>query len=592
LKTFCTITPIALICSILMAGCASMTGPAKDEVASDSAKTTPLKTVPVSKENIPNVALTDEILFKVVSSEIAFQRGDFAVAFATTMAVAQQTRDPRLAKRALEMALHAKQPAEGFLASQLWHAYSPDSEEATQYYLGFMIINNNLDQVRKLVKPRLAAATPKERGLMLLQIQRLLTRSKDQEAAFKLMEGLCKPYPDELESHLALAQAARASNHNERALAEADAALKIDPSSQIAVLSLAQASPNPTSALKALADFLEKNPAAHEVRRAYAGVLIDQKSYSEARNQLELIAAGKPQDASILYALGVLAIQLNDAASAEKYLTEFVQILEANPNEQRDPTTAYLYLSQLADDRKDGVVALEWLAKIQSYDGKNAEYFNAQLRRALLMAKYGSLEEARQFLQMLSVNSSEKIRVIQLEAELLRGAKRDADAMELLQEATQTYPQNPDLLYDFAMMAERADRFDDAEQALRRVIKISPENSHAYNALGYLLVDRNTRLPEARALLEKALVLAPDDAFILDSMGWLEFKENHNEAALAFLQRAYQLRPDAEIGVHLGEVFWVMGEQEKAQVIWREAQKKDPDNAALKSTLERFKVNW
>ena len=592
MKTSCTIAPIALIVGILMSGCASTTATSNDEAVVDPVKAAPSKPAVLSKENIPNVALTDEIFFKVVSAEIAFQRGEFSAAFATTIAVAQQTRDPRLAKRALEMALLAKQPAQAFLASKLWHAYSPDSEEATQYYLGFMIINNNLGEVRKLITPRLAAATPKERGLLLLQTQRLLTRSKDQEAAFQLMAELCKPYPDELDAHLALAQAAHASNHNEFALVEANAALKIDPSSQMAVLSLAQASPNPNAVLKTLADFLEKNPAAHEVRRAYAGVLIDQKDYSEARYQLELIAASKPQDTSVLYALGVLSIQLNDAASAQKYLAEFVQILEAAPDEQRDPTTAYVYLSQLADDRKDGVMALEWLAKIQSYEGKNAGYFNAQLRRAFLMAKYGSLEEARQFLHALSVTSSEKIQVIQLEAELLRNANRNAEAIKLLQEAAQTYPKSSELLYDFAMMAEKAGRFDDAEQALRRVIKISPDNSHAYNALGYLLVDRHVRLPEARALLEKALVLAPDDAFIIDSMGWLEFKEHHYEAALGFLQRAYQLRPDAEIGVHLGEVLWVMGEQEKAKVIWSEAQKKDPNNAALKSTLERLKVSW
>jgi Flp pilus assembly protein TadD len=286
----------------------------------------------------------------------------------------------------------------------------------------------------------------------------------------------------------------------------------------------------------------------------------------------------------------VLSIQLNDLASAEKYLIRFVQEAEAAPNGQRDPTSAYLYLSQIADDRKEGVAAMDWLAKIQSYDGKNAAYFDAQLRRAMLIAKYKSLEDAQQFLHGLPASPAEQIEVIQLESELLRKANRAADAISLLQEAMQKYPNNPDLLYDFAMMAEKAGRFDDAEQALRRVIELSPDNQHAYNALGYLFVDRNVRLTEARALLEKALSLAPDDAFIIDSMGWLEFKENHNEKALAFLERAYEIRPDVEIAAHLGEVLWAMGEQEKAKAVWREAQQKDPNNAALRNVLLRFKV--
>jgi Flp pilus assembly protein TadD len=564
------------------------------EVSTAPATTSQDAKLASSKETIPNVELTDEIFFKVVSAEVAFQRGDFPAAFATTIAVAQQTHDPRLAKRALEMALIAKQPLQAFLASRLWHEYSPNSEEATQYYLGFMILESNFDEVKAIVAPRLAAATPKERGTLLLQTQRLLARSNDKAAAFNLMEELCKPYPNELGTHLALAQAAHASNNNERALTEARAALQIDPSSQVAALTIAQASPTPKDALKALADFLAKNPKAHEVRRAYAGMLIDQKLYSEARIQLDTLAKSKPQDPSLLYALGVLSLQLKDDALAEKYLTEFVRMIEANPNEKRDPTSAYLYLSQIADDKKDGVTALAWLAKVQSYDGKNAAYFNAQLRRALLIAKYGSHEEARQFLHELSASSTsqeEKVEIIQIEAELLRNDKRDVDAINLLQQASDTYPNSADLLYDFAMMAEKAKRFDEAERALRRVIEINPNNQNAYNALGFLYVERNMRLPEARVLLEKALSLAPDDAFIIDSMGWLEFRENHNEKALVFLERAYEIRPDADIGVHLGEVLWVMGEQQKAKDIWKDAQKKDPDNAALKNMLERLQVS-
>ena len=85
--------------------------------------------------------------------------------------------------------------------------------------------------------------------------------------------------------------------------------------------------------------------------------------------------------------------------------------------------------------------------------------------------------------------------------------------------------------------------------------------------------------------------LAPDDAFILDSMGWVQFRLGKLPEAEQSLRHAYELRPDPEIGVHLGEVLWVMGEQQKAKDIWKDAQKKDPDNAALKSTLLRLNVN-
>ncbi len=583
---------LALLGSLLT-GCAELAPPDHPEVtiAPEPEPAAPeAAPVIVSNENIPNLPLTDEIVFKVVSAEVAFQRGDFPAAFATTIALAQQTKDPRLTKRAMEMALINKQPLQAFLAARLWHDYSPNSDEATQYYLGFMVMNNNLDEVATLVAQRLAAASPKERGLQMLQTENLVMRNTNKEAAFTMLEKLYAPYPDYIEAHLALAQAAFTSNNHVRAMVEARAAMNLNPESQLAALTLAQVSPSPDEALAALDDFVSKNPSAQETRRAYAGMLVEQKQFIRARQQFELLSSGKPQDAGISYTLGVLSLQLNDIPAAEKYLLEFVRLLEVTPAEQRDPTSAFLYLSQIADERYDGANAVDWLAKIQSYDGKNAAYFNAQQRRALLIAKYQSLSAAQQFLHELPATTNEKIQLLQLEAELLRNADQNAEAATLLQQAISNYPDNQDLLYDFAMTAEKLEHFDEMETALRQVIKLNPENQQACNALGYSLADRNIRLPEARALIEKALSLAPNDAFILDSMGWLEFREHKNETALAFLLKAYKLRPDIEIAVHASEVLWMMGDEQKAKILLKEAQQKDATNASLKTLLERLNI--
>lgn len=591
--------PLALLLSILT-GCASLTPSSNSTANSAQTKQTAPEPTDAStdqpaaitdKENLPDIPLTREIFFQVTVAEVAFQRGDFPAAYSTYMALGQQTHDPRFPKRALQMALIAKQPSQAFYASRFWYEYAPKSDEALQYYLGFLIVNNDYSEVKSMLAKHLVDAEPKERGLLILQSERLIMRGSNKETSFNLLEELYKPYPDYIESHLALAQAAFASNNSVRAMLEARAALKITPSSEIAILTVAQVSPSPDDALKVLAEFLSQYPAAFEVRRAYAGMLIEQKQYAQARSQFDILLADKPNDPNVLYTLGVLSLQLNDMPTAEKNLKAFVALTDGAQPDQRDPTTAYLYLSQIADDRADGAAAQDWLTKIQSYDGKNAAFFNAQLRRAILMAKYGTLEQARDFLHELKTNPEEKIQVIQLDAELLRNADHDQEAMTILQDAVKENPENPDLLYDYAMLAEKLDHIDDMEKALRHVIAINPDNQQAYNALGYSLADRNIRLPEARVLIEKALSLAPDDAFIIDSMGWLEFRENKVDSALTYLQRAYSIRPDADIAVHVGEVLWTMGDQKKAIAIWKEAKQKDPKNATLKSTLERLKVN-
>jgi tetratricopeptide (TPR) repeat protein len=129
------------------------------------------------------------------------------------------------------------------------------------------------------------------------------------------------------------------------------------------------------------------------------------------------------------------------------------------------------------------------------------------------------------------------------------------------------------------------------EKALRDVIAQAPDNHHAYNALGYSLAERNVRLPEAYALIDKALKMAPDDPFIMDSMGWVQYRMGKLDEAEAFLRRAYALRSDPEIAVHLGEVLWQKGMKADAQQLWRAARAKDPGNDTLRSTLARLRLS-
>ena len=175
------------------------------------------------------------------------------------------------------------------------------------------------------------------------------------------------------------------------------------------------------------------------------------------------------------------------------------------------------------------------------------------------------------------------------EAQLLREANRNSEAFELLGGALAKNPDQPDLLYDHAMTAEKLDRVDVLEANLRKLIQVRPDHAHAYNALGYSLAERNQRLPEARKLIERALEMAPEDFYIVDSMGWVLYRQGDLKGAARFLRRAWEGRPDAEIGAHLGEVLWMMGERGEAERIWKEAGEAHPDNETLQKTIQRLR---
>jgi Flp pilus assembly protein TadD len=175
-----------------------------------------------------------------------------------------------------------------------------------------------------------------------------------------------------------------------------------------------------------------------------------------------------------------------------------------------------------------------------------------------------------------------------MEFQLLRDAGRAEEGEAVLEAALAADPTQPDLLYETAMLAERDNRIDVAEDRLRRLIAVKPDHAHAYNALGYSLAERNVRLDEAQSLIAKGLELSPDDPFILDSMGWVMFRRGDLKGALGYLERAFALRPDPEIAAHLGEVQWLLGRREDAERLWRSVAAQHPENSALESTIKRF----
>lgn len=540
------------------------------------------------EDPLPSVEMTEDTMYKLLASEFAYQRGDWQTAYVTLIGMAQQTRDPRLARRAAEIALSAKQPEESLRAVRLWRNLAPNSDEATQYYLSFIVVGDDLSEAKPILEQRMKEARPQTRALLAFQMQRLLARAKDKTAAFNLLEDVLRPYTDLPETHLALAQSAAAKGDTERAKAEVQAAMKIKPDSEIAALTMAQVTTDKKDAERFLTDFLARNPKARDVRMAHARMLVEQKNFPKARDEFANLLKDQPEDLTVLYALGVLSAQIDDLPAAEKYLTTYLKVLQANPDEERDPSQALLLLAQIAEERKDTEGALKWLGQIEPGEA----YIGAQVKRAQMVAKRGDMAGARKMLREVQVSGErEQTQLIVAEAQLLRDSGKLQDAMAVLKEGLRQHPKNTDLLYDYAMIAEKANQLQIMETSLRKIMELAPDNQHAYNALGYSLAERNIRLDEAKALIEKALALAPDDPYIMDSLGWVQFRLGKIKEAETLLRRAYELRPDPEIAVHLGEVLWTKGQKADAQKLWRDAQSKDPQNDTLKSTLARLNVS-
>jgi tetratricopeptide (TPR) repeat protein len=540
-------------------------------------------------ESLPNIAVTEQLIQKYLSAELSFQRGDKFAAYSTMMSLARSLRDPRLARRGLEFAIAGSLGGEALKAARLWREITPQSEEATQAVVGLLISSGRIDEVKTVLAQQLAASSPEALPNTIALLQRQLARVQDRNRAYGLLRELLEPYGDVLDARLTLAQAAMVAGDRATALNEARAALAKHPSSDLAALVLAQIIEDRAESVQSLVAFLQKNPKSREVRLAYARTLIEQNKVAEAKEQFAQLLTHHPDDRTTLYALGLMAAQAGEMREAENYLSKYIQTLGDQPDRERDSTQALLVLAQIAEDKNDTAAALKWLEKIEP--DNQGSYISATLRRAMLLAKIKDPEAARALLQQAEVrNDDDRAKLTVGEAQLLRDAGRLDDALRMVADALELNKNNIDLLYEHAMLAERAKQFDLMERELRKLIKIAPDNQHAYNALGYSFADRNVRLQEGFDLISKANQIAPNDPYILDSLGWVEFRLGRLEQALKTLQRAYEFKADAEIAAHLGEVLWKMGRQDEAKKLWRSANDKDPKNETLRATLQRLQI--
>lgn len=568
----------AVAAAFLLSACAQ--GPVQHPAGAEPVK--PLREAKPKErtEPLPKQELTGQILYQALLAEIAGQRGNFGLSASAYLDLARSTRDPRVARRAAEIALHGRDLEMALQAARLWVEIDPESSQARQMMAGLLVSANRLDELQPHVA-KLLAQEGDNLGDGLLRLNRLFARYPDKQAVLAIVEQLTLVYVGLAEAHFARAQAALNAGAWQRGAAEADKALALRPDWDAAAMLKAQLqrAEMPDAALETLRAYLSGHPRAREVRLQYARSLVGARKLPQARAEFQRLLGDFPDNAEVIYAVAVLSMQLSDWTAAGE---NFQKLLG---RDFAEVDTVRLYLGQIDEERKRFDEALRWYAEV----APGEQYLAAQLRIAQLLAKQGKLEAGRRHLQEARASGhADRTQLLLAESQLLRDAGRSPEAYELLAESLAAQPEQPELLYESALLAEKLGRHDVLEANLRKLIHLKPEHAHAYNALGYSFVERNQRLAEAEQLIVKALQLSPEDPFIIDSMGWVLYRKGDNAGALTQLQRAYAIRPDPEIAAHLGEVLWMLGRRDEAKKTWQEAAKAHPGNEVLAEVIKRF----
>jgi len=541
-----------------------------------------------------NSGMDAELFYQLLLGEMNVRGAEPAAGFALILDAARKTADPSLYQRAVELAFEARNGDAALQAARAWKQAFPQSREANRYVLQILVALNRIPESAEPLKTEIALADPSDRSAVISMIPRNYARASDKKQAATVIEQALADYLNQPATGPAawstVGRMRFAAGDTEGALEAARRGQALNPRAEgPALLALEMMDPKVPQAEVLVRTYLGNEPLP-EIRMGYARALLDAQRQQEALQQLQLVTRERPDFPEAWLAQGALLAQDNQLAPAEAALQKYIQLAQSQPPSEdrtRGLAQAYLSMAQVAEKRRDFPAASAWLDRIEN----SQDLLAAQNRRASILARQGKMDEALKLIESLPERTPADARMkTAAEVSLLRDNKQYKAAYDMLAKANAQTPNDPDLLYDQAMMAEKLNDFADMERLLRQVIAAKPDYHHAYNALGFSLAERNVRLPEAKQLIQKALEYSPGDPFITDSLGWVEYRMGNRAEALRILEGAYKERPDPEIAAHLGEVLWSLGQRDQAEKVWREGMLLNNESETLLETVKRLKV--
>jgi tetratricopeptide (TPR) repeat protein len=187
--------------------------------------------------------------------------------------------------------------------------------------------------------------------------------------------------------------------------------------------------------------------------------------------------------------------------------------------------------------------------------------------------------------------------VAMLNAQALTAMKRYDQAAAIVREYVEKDPADANLYYQLGAILNEAKKYDEAEEALRKALKLleKPETpddedlrATVLNHLGYMFTEADKNLDEAEKLLDEALALEPRAGHIIDSAGWLQYKRGNLDRALVLIQKAIEYsNEDPILYDHLGDIYAKSGARDKAVENWRQALQLDPNQPEIRAKIEK-----
>jgi len=556
-------------------GCASFSGtseqPAPDTQTASRAEAAP--------DNIQYADFEPEVLYQLLSAEIAAQRGRYDVTLVNYLQAAKTSKDSGVIERAMRIAQSLNADNAQLQLAELWLEQSPDNLQAHRVAAIQAVKRQNLEAALFHMEKIMAQGEDADFD-SLAALAAGLPQAQQQEL-LSLYQRLAERHPGTPDLEYSIALLMKISGAPEDALARVEALLEQEPDFQPAIIlkgDLLYQTEQKKEALNYLTANTRRFPANRQMGTLYGRMLINEGELQAAQDEFDRLVKRYPDTPGLRLSHALVALENKQPDLARKELMRLIE-------QGHHTNEASYYLGRIEEEAENTIQAIGYYQSVE----QGNYFFPALARASELQAQAGELDSALRHLQALRESNpgqAEKFRL--LEVNLLIDQDRNQQALATADSALEEFPENIEIRYARAMLLDSIDQHDKAEQDLMTILDIQPDSSVTLNALGYILTERTNRLEEAQGYIERALSIDPENPAILDSMGWVLFRQGKVAEALKYLSQAWAAYPDPEVAAHYGEALWVAGEEEQARFVWEEGLDNDPDHETLLETIERL----
>jgi tetratricopeptide (TPR) repeat protein len=267
----------------------------------------------------------------------------------------------------------------------------------------------------------------------------------------------------------------------------------------------------------------------------------DGKRYPEAISMFKELLSVAPGSDRLLYYLGAIHQEMRDYTASIEYFNQI-------------PLSSGLY----SDSSIQMANMLSSLAQEEHFNDRNASHW----QQSFLKHVDSKLEELKDLRVEFSV----------IKSGYFEGVSKFKEALETIVKVKDEEGFSTQHKYYLANLYEKQNRFKESTDIIMTILAKEPKNAHAWNFLGYSLLERGEEMDKAYEYIKTALEISPDDGYIRDSLGWYYYKQGHTKKALKELELAFKQVPnDVEILKHLAIVHRELKDFSRARSLLQQA---------------------